>query len=107
MLLLDDDDELPESPHEEEVALAAQFGAQGLAMIDQTLVRFTRASWLKSARVVADAVQAGGFAVLDDAYVDLHVRRLIDLVRTGQLEAQGDLRKPRFSEVRLPGNVAV
>ncbi len=107
MLLLDDDDELPESPHEEEAALAARLGAQGLAVIDQTLVRFTRTFWFKSARVVADAVQAGGFPVLDDAYVDLHVRRLVDLVRTGQLEAQGDLRKPRFSEVRLHRNVAV
>lgn len=99
MLLLDDDDELPETPDEHEAALAEQLGARGLLLIDQTLVRCTRSSWLKSARVVVDSLEVGGFPIADDAHVALHVRRLIGLVERGVLEAQGiseDLASARF-----------
>jgi len=100
MLLLDDDDELPESPEPGEVALAARLGLNGLQAIDAALVGHARSTWLKVARVVHEALNSGGFAIEDDT-VDLHVRRVVSLVASGKLESQGDLRRPRWSEVRL------
>jgi hypothetical protein len=101
MLLLDDDDELAASPDLDETELAARLGPQGLQSVDAALVGHARRNWLKVARVVIDALQSGGFPVEDDA-TSLHVRRIGELVRLGRLEAQGNLRRPRFSEVRLP-----
>jgi len=103
MLLLDDDDELLPEPDNAEAMLSSRLGASGLRAIQDTLTRHTERRWLKVARVVADAITAGGFPLSDEAHVCLHVRRLIGLVDSGALEAQGDLRKPRSSEVRLPG----
>jgi hypothetical protein len=102
MLLLDDDDRVPASPTEAEVALAGSLGTTALAAIDAAIVRATRPKWLKVARVVSDAIQAGGYAT-DEEQVQLHVRRAIALVDAGKLVAQGNLYRPRFSEVRLPG----
>jgi hypothetical protein len=101
VLLLDDDDELP-PPDAREAGLAAALGDDRLATIDSALIANTKKQWLKAARVVFDALEAGGFPKDNDHYVDLHVRRLIALVDSGKLEAQGNLRRPRFSEVRLP-----
>jgi hypothetical protein len=102
MLLLDDDDELPLLPDEAEAELAAQLGEERVRAIEEALVSHTRVRWLKVARVVADALKAGGFPATEDAFVRLHVRRVIALVDSGRLEAQGKLRRPRRSEVRLP-----
>jgi hypothetical protein len=103
VLLLDDDDELPLTPTEGERTLAAQLGSEGLRAIDAALQRQTRTSWLKVARVVSDALSAGRFPLGDDAHIELHVRRLMALVESGALEAQGNVRRPRWSEVRLAG----
>ncbi len=103
---MDDDDVLPLSPTQGETTLAAQLGPDGLIAIDSALERHARPGrWLKVARVVADALEAGGFSLSDDSHVELHVRRLIGLVESGLLEAQGDVRKPRWSEVRRPPSV--
>ena len=101
MLLLDDDDELPSVPDDAEAMLTAQLGADGLRAIDEALRRHSREGWLKGARVVVDALKTGGFPISEDAYVDLHARRLMTLVESGVLEARGNLRRPRWSEVRL------
>lgn len=101
MLLLDDNDELPSLPENAEATLAAQLGAEGLHAIDEALSQHARRGWLKVACVVVDALKAGGFPISDDAYIALHVRRLITLVHSGVLEAQGNPRRPRRSEVRL------
>ncbi len=101
MLLLDDDDELDASVDEAEAHLVAQRGPSGLQRIDENLRKHAQRHWLKVARVVADAVQAGGFSVSDENVVRLHVRRVSALVEFGAFEAQGDLRKPRWSEVRV------
>jgi hypothetical protein len=101
MLLLDDDDELPAFPEPSEAALSVQLGEQGLRVIDAALMSHARPSWLKVARVVHDALGRGG-AVMTDDIVRLYVRRVATLVEGGSLEAQGNLRRPRFSEVRLP-----
>ncbi|HEV8245205.1 MAG TPA: hypothetical protein VGP93_05530 [Polyangiaceae bacterium] len=98
---MDDDDELPASPDEGETALVAQLGAHALLAIDVTLKSHNQRRWLKVARVVAEALKAGGFAVWNDSHVHLHVRRVIGLVDSGSLEAKGNLLRPRWSEVRL------
>jgi Protein of unknown function len=102
MLLLDDSDELPVSPTEGETELVNSLGPTGLAAIDAAIVGATRSRWMKVAMVVHVAIESGGFEI-DDASVDLHTRRVIALVDAGHLEAQGNLRRARFSEVRLPG----
>jgi hypothetical protein len=101
MLLLDDDDELAASPDPDETELATRLGPLGLQGVDAALVNHAQRKWLKVARVVIDALRSGEFCVEEDA-IRLHVRRIGELVRAGRLEAQGNLRRPRFSEVRLP-----
>lgn len=99
--MLDDWDELSASPDEEETALAMSLGAAALDSIDATLLKHARHQWQKAARVVLDAVEAGGFPLSDETRVRVHVRRLIVLAESGALESKGNLRKPRSSEVRL------
>jgi hypothetical protein len=106
MLLLDDNDELPLVPDEAEAELASRLGEDGVRAIEEALVSHARAHWLKVARVVIDALKAGGFPVAEDGPIQLHVRRVIALVDSEKLEAQGNLRRPRWSEVRLCGRGA-
>ncbi len=101
MLLLDDDDQLPVAPTEAETFLADSLGSDGLLAIDEAIVNAVRARWRKVAQIVVDAIRAAGFST-DEAQVQLHVRRTIALVSAERLEAQGNLHRPRFSEVRLP-----
>jgi hypothetical protein len=106
LLLLDDDDELPALPEDGESNLAAQLGPDALRAIDTAIVDHTRLRWLKVARIVYDAIRTGNFPV-EDAIVELHVRRVILLVQPNVLEGKGNLRKPRWSEIRLaPGGSA-
>lgn len=99
MLLLDDQDRLPNSPADRETRLAESLGSTGLAAIDEAIVRATTPRWSKVARVVVDAIKAGRLST-DEEQVQLHVRRIIALVTAGRLEGQGNLYRPRFSEVR-------
>jgi hypothetical protein len=101
MLLLDDDAELPAQPDEAEAALAERIGPLGVERIDEALKHHTRTSWLKVARVVHDAMDANGASVFDETCLALYVRRIIVLVDAGALKSQGNVRKPRWSEVRL------
>src|SRR5262245_30938249 len=101
MLLLDNDAELPGAPSQAEAELAAALGAEAMSRVDETLCRHATRNWLKVARVVMDSMRAGGFPVADDRYVAIHVRRVIALTDNGVLEATGNPRQPRLSEVRL------
>lgn len=101
MLLFDDDGELPMSPDPSEAVLSVRLGEQGLRSVDAELLSHARPSWLKVARVVYGALNSSGFETAEDV-VNLHVRRVAELVQLGHLEAQGNLRRPRFSEIRLP-----
>jgi hypothetical protein len=101
-LLLDDQGELPIAVDEAEAALAANLGPIGLRRIDDNLRRQAVRTWLKVARVVVKALDEGGFQLSDEATIRLHTRRVIALVESGELESQGNLRRPRWSEVRLP-----
>jgi hypothetical protein len=100
MLLLDDDDELPNLPDEGETNLQRQLGPEALRAIDAAIVANAGPQWLKVARVVHDVIKSQGLP-FEDAVVDLHVRRVIELVQSNRLEAQGNLRKPRWSEIRM------
>jgi hypothetical protein len=102
MLLVDDDERVPGSADEAERLLTASIGAQGLLAIDAAILAAVRPRWMKVARIVHDAIEAGGYST-DDAHVAVHVRRIVALVDAGRLEAQGNLLRPRFSEVRLAG----
>ena len=101
MLLVHDEDRVPESPTEGEASLTESLGAKGIAAIDAAILGATGPTFMKVARVVYDALKAGGFPT-DDENVQVHVRRVIALVKADKLEAQGNLLRPRFSEVRLP-----
>lgn len=57
--------------------------------------------WLKSARIVGQALDECGISPSDDQ-VDVAMARIRGLVARDLLVAQGDLNLPRFSEVRLP-----
>ncbi|MDR1849448.1 MAG: DUF3658 domain-containing protein [Zoogloeaceae bacterium] len=103
LLLLYDEYELPDLPGEEEQALALELGAEGLNRIDEAIMSSAKAYWQKVARVIHDAIKAGNFSCWDaEAVGHLHTRRVMELVASGALEAQGYLGRPRFSEVRIP-----
>jgi len=101
MLLLDDGDQLPEVATDAEKALALSLGKNGCSAIDDAILASSRSHWLKVARVVFDAIDVLGQRA-DDSMIQLCVRRVIGLVNKGLLAAQGNLYRPRFSEVRLP-----
>jgi tetratricopeptide (TPR) repeat protein len=96
-----DEPALPESPDEEEAALATKLGADGLEAVDAALLKHMRARYQKAARVIGDAIEDGGFPI-DDSHVRLFARRLNVLADAGVLSARGNLHKPYRSEVRLP-----
>jgi hypothetical protein len=102
MLLIDDDDELSAAPDAEEAELASTLGPAGLASIDDTLCRLASPRWQKLAKVIANAMQEGGCDPGNQVAVRLHTRRVCGLVDARALRAQGNPRKPRWSEVCLP-----
>lgn len=93
--------QLPDEPDEDEAILTAQIGTVGLAKADATLLRWVSHRWAKVVRVVCDAIEDDDFDPTD-TLLSVYLRRLIALVDTGAVEAAGNLRRPRFSEVRLP-----
>lgn len=101
MLLLDDDDELPEFPTPEELELADILGADGLRAADAALLGAATPRFLKVARIVSDALKSQGLFSVEDAPAALFARRLLTLVDAGLFECVGEPRKPRFCEVRL------
>ncbi len=81
MLLLDDHDELPELPDELETDLAERLGSGGLATIDATLLACTDKVQHKVARIIARALDAGGYPPADE-YIAVQARRLIGLANS-------------------------
>ena len=71
--------------------------------IDQTLLSFCDKRWLKVARVIGktmDVFEKRGLEITGIA--DRIDARMAALVASGQIEAKGDIRRWRYSEVRLP-----
>lgn len=100
MLLIDDEDELPEGPSNEETALSASLGEIGIREIDERICSSLSDHWEKTAKIIFDVMQTGNFNFTEES-VDLHVRRVIHLNSLGALSSIGNLRKPRFSEIKL------
>jgi len=101
MLLFDNWAVLPDSPDEQEVKVATKLGADGLAAADAALLECTRNRSLKAARVIMEAIGACGFPSTEN-YLRVFARRLIVLVEAGAVIADGNLRRPGYSQVRLP-----
>ncbi len=99
MLLIHDEDELPENPYEEEIMITDSIDEVGLKDIDDRILNALSDHWAKVAKVIFDVMQAGGFEFSEEL-VDLHARRVIYLNELGKLSSSGNLRKPRFSEIR-------
>lgn len=82
-------------------ASIAKLTANQLALIDEALLANASNSWRKLARVACAAMDATkpGVMGIPDIYF---AQRIALLVGQGKLEAQGDMRRMRFSEVRFP-----
>jgi hypothetical protein len=72
--------------------LAERLGSGGLATIDATLLACTDQGQHKVARIIARALDAGGFPPADD-YIAVHARRLIGLANTGTVVIFGKSQK--------------
>jgi len=99
----DDEYALPLVASLDEARLAMQLGPAGLRTVDATLLAHVEQRSRKVLRVVAEAIRAGAFSIHDEACFELHIRRLIGLVDRGAIVGLGNLRRPAFSEVCLPG----
>ena len=71
--------------------------------LDATILSHARRRWLKVAMIAARTMQELRFGPADKPF-DIVVARVRELVTQGRLAAQGDLSRPRFSEVRLSGD---
>jgi Protein of unknown function/Sel1 repeat len=72
-----------------------------VARIDAAILAHATPSFQKVARLVSMAMKSIPDApgTVTDVF---YAQRIMHLVRTGQMESQGNLRRMRFSEVRLP-----
>ena len=79
----------------------AKLTANQLALMDEALLAYASNSWRKLARVACAAMDATkpSVAGIPDIYF---AQRIALLVSQGRLEAQGNMRRMRFSEVRFP-----
>jgi Protein of unknown function len=73
--------------------------------IDRMVQRFAKPNWLKVARIIADVLGACERRQMDTS-ADAVADSIRFLVEQGKLEAQGDLARWRFSEVRWPDAAA-
>jgi hypothetical protein len=72
-----------------------------VARIDEALLALAKPSFQKVARLVMLAMKSIRDA--PETVTDIfYAKRIMHLVQTGQMESKGDLRRMRFSEVRLP-----
>ncbi len=71
--------------------------------IDAAILAVAQTTWQKVAMIIAKAAnQLGGNVPEGDDRHELIAQRIAALVAAGRLVAQGDIRLPRHSEVRLP-----
>lgn len=88
----------PELDEEDEAAVAA-LSPSDVEAIDHALLSLCDRHWRKVAYVVGYAmdVYPDRYFDIPDIYYAMRVRALVDV---GLLEAQGNLRRMRFSEIR-------
>ena len=71
--------------------------------IDKAILSVVEDRWLKVARIVGDVAKRLNLDWhRDKEQIDLVLERIQALVSEGRLFSQGDLSRPRYSEVRLP-----
>jgi hypothetical protein len=70
--------------------------------LEKEILLMSKSSWQKVAMVIARVMHEKNPGVPKEREAALVFERIEALVLTGKLEAQGDIRKWRFSEVRLP-----
>lgn len=85
---------------EEDTNAIAALAASDVDAIDQAILSNSSCHWKKTALIIATAMYA-----YPDRYDDIpdvfYGQRILALAQKGLLEASGDLRQWRFSEVRL------
>lgn len=69
---------------------------------DAALLSYVAVRWLKSARVIGNVLSAFWREQLSQTGDGFLASRLAALAAAGRIEGKGDLRRIRFSEVRLP-----
>jgi len=74
--------------------------------LDATILSHARQRWLKVAMIAAQTMQERDLGLSDEQF-EIVVARGRALVARGRLVVQGNLNRPRFSEVRLPDNEGV
>lgn len=96
------DDRAPDAPMDaDQQARAEALTPAQLEAMDRELLRASDVQWRKVARVVG-TVMFSDWSGKPERIADVfYAQRVARLVRLGQLEAQGDLARMRFSEVRL------
>jgi hypothetical protein len=96
------EDELDSAPTAAELEIINKLTRDQVKRIDEVLLANTAPQWRKVARVVGSAMMQmrGEYPGLPDVY---YSRRIAELVTAGKLQAQGNLRRMRFSEVRTSG----
>ena len=94
----DNQDDPP--PDSDDLRAIAQLSEEDLRVIDRAILASASKDWRKVALVVAVAMDAH-----PDHYYDIpdvfYSQRVRHLVSGGKLQAQGNLARMRFSEVRL------
>jgi hypothetical protein len=72
--------------------------------LDRLLLSFCDTQWRKVARIAGNTLKAleGQGVQLDDSIADQIDARMAVLVGSGQLQAQGNIKKWGYSEVRRP-----
>ncbi|BFM13388.1 hypothetical protein R50072_35410 [Simiduia litorea] len=85
---------------DEQVQLAGNLSDSDLLKIDRQLLKNSAVQYRKSARVIGATMMdiQKEYPGVPDVF---YSTRLINLVEQNRLEAQGDLRRMRYSEVRL------
>ena len=95
-----DDDDLNVRLDDEDTKAIAALTVDDVAAIDEAILSKLSSRWQKTAFVIATSMYAS-----PDRYEDIpdvfYGRRVVALAQQGLLEASGDLRKWRFSEVRV------
>ncbi|HEX7640565.1 MAG TPA: hypothetical protein VF457_19385 [Burkholderiaceae bacterium] len=83
----------------DETAIVDALTPKDITAIDDALLGATSSNWSKVAMVLARQMKRRP-DVPDDVPLEFYWSRLCNLVARGDLESQGNLRRPMFSEVR-------
>ncbi len=85
----------------EQEKLVAKLSEADLEIIDKVLLQNACDFWRKVSRVVGASIREfdGNFQGVPDVFFAQRIRQL---AKEGLLESQGNLKKMRYSEIRLP-----